>query len=50
MNFIVFFWEDQHLSESQQCGKDGMICEEQVVEIDLTGLIIRDKIAITAVN
>jgi hypothetical protein len=50
MDLVLFFGEEDDLGESEQGGKEGMISKEEIIEIDLSGLISIDEVSITAVD
>lgn len=50
MDFILFLREEDHLREGEQRGCECVIGEQQVVEVDLSGLVLVDEVAVGAVD
>ena len=50
MDSIVFFRINENLGDCQECGKHGMICKENIVEINFSGLGVIDKVAVSVVD
>ena len=50
MNPIILFRINANLCDSHNGGKQGMIGEENVVEINLTSLFVIDKISVSIIN
>ena len=50
MDSIFFFGINANLGDCQEGGKHGMIGEEDIVEIDFSGLGIIDEVAVSVVD
>jgi hypothetical protein len=50
MHTILFFGIDTDLRDGEEGGKEGMVCEEDIIEIDFSGLGVIDKVAIGVVD
>lgn len=49
MNSVVFFRINTDLRDGHSSGKKRMICEENIIEINLTCLFVADEVAISVV-
>ena len=50
MYFILFLGEEDHLREGQQGRSECVVGEEEVIEVDLSGLVLVDEVAVGAVD
>ena len=50
MDAIVLFGEAADLSECEEGGEDGVVGEEDVVEVDFACLIVADEVAVGVVE
>lgn len=44
------FGENHYLGEGEQSGDDGMVTEQQIVEVDLASLVFADEVAVAVVD
>lgn len=50
MDLVALFGENHYLGEGEQSGDDGMVTEQQIVEVDLASLVFADEVAVAVVD
>ena len=50
MDAVVLFGETADLCEGEEGGKDGMVGEEDIVEVDFACLVLADEVAVGVVE
>lgn len=50
MYFVLLLGEEDDLREGEEGGEEGVVGEEQVVKVDLPGLVGVDEVAVGAVD
>ena len=50
MDAVVLFGETADLCEGEESGKDSVVGEENIVEIDFTCLVLADEMAVGVVE
>lgn len=50
MYLVVLFGEAHDLGEGEEGGEDGVVGEEEVIEVDLAGLVVAYEVAVAVVN
>lgn len=50
VDFVVLFGEAHDLGEGEEGGEDGVVGEEEIVQVDLARLVVVDEVSIAVVD